>query len=271
MSFTTPIHTNEQSIDRVLQAGLPVLLVFWRSRDCAPCEQLNPVLDRLAASFAGKALIAKVEAGDNRDLVRRYDVTQLPELILVRDGRMVARATGAVAEAGLQNWLGSLLKGASLAAPSGPSMPLSVAGWAQGASNAPGRGSRPAGAPPPRSTPPEPRTSGGTAHPVVLTDQTFEKVVSQSDKPVLVDFWAPWCGPCRMVAPAVEQLAVEFAGRAVVAKLNVDENPWVSQRFDIRSIPALFVFQRGQVVERIVGAQPASALRAALERHCRAS
>ena len=105
----------------------------------------------------------------------------------------------------------------------------------------------------------------------MLTDQTFEKVVSQSDKPVLVDFWAPWCGPCRMVAPAVEQLAGEFAGRAVVAKLNVDENPRVSQRFDIRSIPALFVFRRGQVVERIVGAQPASVLRAALEKHCRAS
>src|SRR5919205_2751272 len=148
MSFTTPIHTNEQSIDRVLQAGLPVLLVFWRSRDCAPCEQLNPVLDRLAATYAGKALIAKVEAGDNRDLVRRYNVTQLPELVLVRDGRTVARATGAVAEAGLQNWLGSLLKGASPAAPSGASVPLFVSGWAQGASNAPGRGPTPAGAPP---------------------------------------------------------------------------------------------------------------------------
>jgi thioredoxin 1 len=74
-----------------------------------------------------------------------------------------------------------------------------------------------------------------------------------------------------MVAPTVEQLAGEFAGRAVVAKLNVDENPQVSQRFGIRSIPALVIFQRGQVVERIVGVRPASALRAALEKHCRAS
>src|SRR5919202_3484504 len=184
MSFSTPIHTNEQSIDRVLQAGLPVVLVFWRSRDCAPCEQLNPVLDRLAANYTGKALIAKVEAGDNNALVRRYNVTQLPELILVRDGRTVARATGAIAEAGLQNWLGSFLKGASPAAPNGPSVPLSVAGWAQGSSNAAGHQPRPAGTTPPRRTPPEARTAGGAAHPVVLTDQTFEKVVAQSDKPV---------------------------------------------------------------------------------------
>lgn len=270
MSFSTPIHTNEQSIDRVLQAGLPVLLVFWR-RDCTPCEQLSPALDRLAASYAGKALIAKVEASDNSALVRRYNVTQVPELILVRDDRTVARATGAIAEPELQNWFAGLLNGGSPTAPSGPSVPLSVAGWAQGAPSAAGPRPRPSGATPPRSSPPEPRAAGGTPHPVVLTDQTFERVVGQSSKPVLVDFWAPWCGPCRMVAPTVEQLAGEFAGRAVVAKLNVDENPQVSQRFGIRSIPALVIFQRGQVVERIVGVRPASALRAALEKHCRAS
>jgi thioredoxin 1 len=87
------------------------------------------------------------------------------------------------------------------------------------------------------------------------------------DLPVLVDFWAPWCGPCRAVAPTVEQLAQEFAGRAVVAKLNVDENPRTSQRFGVTGIPALLVFQRGQVVERLLGAQPAPALRQALVRH----
>jgi len=101
----------------------------------------------------------------------------------------------------------------------------------------------------------------------VLTDATFDRIVGASDQPVLVDFWAPWCGPCRMVAPAVERLAHEFAGRAVVAKLNVDENPYTAQRFGISGIPALYIFKRGRVVERLVGAQPESVLRQALARH----
>ena len=85
--------------------------------------------------------------------------------------------------------------------------------------------------------------------------------------PVLVDFWAPWCGPCRMVAPSVEQLAREFDGRAVVGKLNVDENPAVAGRYNIMSIPTLLIFKNGAVVDQIVGAQPLEALRQRLVRH----
>ncbi len=266
MSFTTPIHTNEQSIDRVLQTGVPTLLVFWRSRDCAPCAQLNPILDRLAAAYAGKVIVAKVDATDNGALLRRYDVTQLPDLIFVRDGDVVSHSVGAATEQGLKAWVDGLVRGASPTPPTGPSVPVAVAGWTQGMP-------RPSPAPQSPAAGPAPGAAHAAAtdgrHPVVLTDQTFEKIVGQSDRPVLVDFWAPWCGPCRMVAPIVEQLANEFKGRAIVAKLNVDENPAVSQRFGISSIPALFIFRRGQVVERLVGARPASALRAALEKHCR--
>jgi thioredoxin 1 len=104
---------------------------------------------------------------------------------------------------------------------------------------------------------------------MTLTDATFDQVIGTSDTPVLVDFWAPWCGPCRAVAPTVAQLAQEFSGRALVAKLNVDENPRTAQRFGITGIPALYIFKRGQVAERLVGAQPASALRQALARHIR--
>ena len=84
---------------------------------------------------------------------------------------------------------------------------------------------------------------------------------------MLVDFWAPWCGPCRTIAPTVEQLATEFQGRAIVGKLNVDENGRTAQSYQIMGIPALYIFKRGQVVEQLVGVQPAQVLRERLARH----
>ena len=98
-----------------------------------------------------------------------------------------------------------------------------------------------------------------------VTDDSFATDVLGSDKPVLVDFWAEWCGPCKMVAPVLEEIAVEHADKITVAKLNIDENPRVAQEYQILSIPTMSVFQGGQVVKQIVGAKPKAALLKELE------
>jgi thioredoxin 2 len=94
--------------------------------------------------------------------------------------------------------------------------------------------------------------------PIVVTDESFSADVERSPLPVLVDAWAAWCGPCRMIAPVIDELAAEMAGRVRVVKLNVDENPATAARFDLRSIPTLLVFKGGREVDRIVGVQPKS-------------
>jgi thioredoxin 2 len=102
--------------------------------------------------------------------------------------------------------------------------------------------------------------------PVVVTDASFAAEVERWPLPVLVDAWAPWCGPCRQLAPAVDALAAEMAGRLRVAKLNIDENPRTAARFQIRSIPTLLVLRAGREVDRLVGLQPRAEIARRLER-----
>lgn len=98
--------------------------------------------------------------------------------------------------------------------------------------------------------------SGTPGRPVPVSDSSFTRDVLQSPIPVLVDFWAPWCGPCHMVAPILDTLAQKYAGQVKIAKLNVDENPQSASTYQTRSIPTLILFKHGQLVERLVGAQP---------------
>jgi thioredoxin 1 len=100
-----------------------------------------------------------------------------------------------------------------------------------------------------------------------LTDGNFEQSVMKSETPVLVDFWAEWCGPCRRLAPTVEELATDYDGRVVVGKLNVDANPAVAGRFSIRGIPTLLLFKQGQIVEQVVGLADKDSLKKLIEKH----
>lgn len=99
---------------------------------------------------------------------------------------------------------------------------------------------------------------------IEITDASFEQLIN-TDKPVLVDFWAEWCGPCRMVAPVVEELAGDYEGRAIVGKLDLDDNPQVASKYGVRSIPTLLLFKNGQVVDKQVGAVPKHVLAQKLE------
>ncbi|MBX3011784.1 MAG: thioredoxin [Caldilineaceae bacterium] len=231
MAIDTVLHTNEQSVNRVLQTGLPVMLAFWSAQ--APlAAPLESQLNQAAARYAGKLLIAKVDTSVERGLVERYGIRQTPALVLLKNKGIETTLAGVLSTQPLDAWLHYLVEG----------------------------GSRPAQ---PNSAAANPTHSSDK--PVTLTDANFDELIKGA-QPVLVDFWAPWCGPCRMIAPTVEQLAQEFQGRAIVGKLNVDENPRIAQSYQIMGIPALYIFKQGRVVDKLVGVQPAAVLQQRLTR-----
>lgn len=225
--FDTPINTNDQSLDRVLNAGYPVVLVFWDGGSLDP--NLEEVMRNVARNDAGRVLVAKVNARENPQTAAQVSGL-LPALITYIDGQEVTRAGGVTAATFLAH-----------------------------ADHLLGRGPRP------MSEPPRPASQKSNGHaaaqPVTVSDETFQQDVLESDLPVLVDLWAPWCGPCHMIAPIVEKIARDYSGQLKVAKLNVDDNPQTAMTYHVQGIPTLLIFKDGRVADRIVGAVPEPLLR----------
>jgi thioredoxin len=192
------------------------LLLYLFNRTDA---QLDDALKRTAREYAGQILVARVNAEENPQVYAQYNRPTLPALITVKEG-----ATQSVAA------------------------PAQATDIAPHTAYLLGKGPKPAA--------PTARTGPSSAAPTTVTDSSFQKEVLQSNLPVLVDFWAPWCGPCRMVSPIVEQLAKKYAGRVKVAKLNVDDNPRTASQYQTTSIPTLILFKQNREVARLVGAHP---------------
>lgn len=225
--FSTPINTNDQSFDRVLAAGLPVMALAYSGK-------VDPGLDSQLAyraeQDAGKMLVVRLKLEENPEVARRFNL-RATTLLTLRDGKELSRVEYPTAS-DVRSHTDYLM----------------------------GRGPKPAAPERPAARP------GGDGQPITVTDQTFVRDVMQADLPVVVDFWAPWCGPCRMIAPSLEKIAREYGGRLRIAKMNVDENPQTPQQFRVQGIPTLLLVKNGKVVDRIVGALPEPQLRTVVER-----
>lgn len=257
--FDTPIYTGDQSIDRVLNAGFPVVLVFTDGSIPPAMEQ---VMNRTAKDYAGQLILARVAVKDNPQSVSRFSVHSFPALVTVKAGQAQDRVENATADDLEAHALYLLDRG-----PRPQPRPQPQGAYAAGGSNGGGR-TRPAsgGSPGNWQSPAGTSTSNAPAHPVNVTDAGFDQEVMRSAVPVLVDFWAEWCGPCRMMEPVLDKLAREMSGRLKIAKVNVDENPMAPGRYGVQAIPTMLLVKGGQVLDRWSGALPEAALRSRLAR-----
>ena len=229
--FDTVLTSSDLSLERVLKAGMPVAMIFY-DREIAP--DLQRALDDLARHYTGRALLVRLARSDAPQAISRYNVSGLPAIVTVRDNKTVTHQ-GGLSSSDAAEHLAHLLGEGPAPSLRGPAHSASV-------------------------------RQESTSKPLAVGTGNFEREVLQSDRPVLVDFWAPWCAPCRMVAPALEALAREKSHVLKVVKVNVDDNPMLASRYRAMSIPTLLIFKDGREVDRFVGAQPEHVIRSRLAR-----
>jgi len=230
--FDTVLASNDLSLDRVLGAGLPVAMVFYDKEMSADLRQTT---DDLARRYAGRLLVVMLARSDAPQAISRFSVRRIPTLVTAREGKTVTSQEN-VRPSDLKPHVAYLLG-------EGPSPNSRAANDSKASSK-------------------QPTTRG----PISVNEAEFEHEVLQADRPVLVEFWAPWCGPCRMVAPALEALARDHGKVLKVVKINVDENPGLASRYGAMSIPTMIVIVGGREVDRWVGALPENALRSRVAR-----
>lgn len=247
--FDTPLFTTDQSIDRVLSAGLPVALVFVNG--IAP-SALAQVMGRLAEENAGSLLVVQTSVKDSPQAASRFAIRVSPALVTFRDGKEYSRAEN-IAMSDLEQHVSYLLGKGSRPVEQQSAQNHSTPGSWRSAGN--------------QAAANHTAAPGTQGKPYTVTDTSFDQEVLRSEQPVLVDFWAPWCGPCRMTEPVIQKLAHELAGSIKVAKVNVDENPMSSGRFGVRAVPTMMLVKDGRVVDRWSGALPEAALRSRIANH----
>jgi thioredoxin 1 len=216
--FNTPITTNDDGLYKVLDQGLPVVLYLYDKSNAA----LDKAFNRVAEEDAGDILVARVNVRENAQVRKKFKKLKMPALVTLDEGEVESKAAQILPD-DVDAHVDFLL----------------------------GRGPFPT-----QTAKQEKSKQARGAMPVNVTDKSFAKDVLNSDIPVLVDFWAPWCGPCRMVAPVLERIADKYAGQVKVTKLNVDHNQKMTRKYGAMSIPMLMLFKDGKVAGSLVGAHP---------------